>query len=363
MANKLSRKSIHQLMTYSAAAGLGAFVTGQEAQAVVKIGHLHLDAEWDVAANPNPPNGNAGDDITNINWDAGESFDLQTANNPNGYDHFINAGKFGVQMSPWCDQANFPGCRGDSPGFAGVTSFVFSSQAVLDSNNSANLDPLDPFFTLDYVNNTYYTVGFGPGVSIDGTQKTVGVINSDYYSGFLTMLGSFGVGDNDAITHAAQGSFVAFSFEGTDGTHYGWVQVGRQTGPSTFTKAKYHSYAFETSPDTPISTPIQGDLNFDGFVGIADLNAVLGNWNQNVDHGDWTLGDIAGFIQDPDPASGRAAGVAGGDGFVGIDDLNAVLGNWNNGTPPEGSAQVPEPASVILLAAGAGAVGLRRRRA
>ncbi len=360
MPDRISRSSFQQLMAYSAAAGLGAYAVTPNAQALVFVQDLNLDLEWSVAANPNPPNGAAGDDFNYINWDAGLSFDLQTSANPNGYDHFINAGKFGVQVSPWCDSANYPGCRGDTPGFAGVSSFVFSSQSVLDPDNAANLDPSDPFYTTEWANNTYYVVGFGPEVTIDGTQKTVGVINYDYYTGFLTMLGSFGVGDNDASTHVVQGGFVAFSFEGTDGTHYGWVQVGRQTGPSTFTTAKFHSYAIETEPDTPISTPIVGDLNFDGFVGLDDLDIVLTHWNQNVDHGDWMSGDIAGFIQ-PDN-SGRASGMSGGDGFVGLDDLDAVLNNWNTGTPPTSNALVPEPASLILLAGGYGALGLRRRR-
>jgi len=78
---------------------------------------------------------------------------------------------------------------------------------------------------------------------------------------------------------------------------------------------------------------LPGDLNGDGFVGINDLNIVLGNWNQNVPPAD----------QLADPS---------GDGFVGIDDLNAVLGNWNAGTPPTESANIPEPASVSLLVLG-----------
>ncbi|MEZ6192461.1 MAG: PEP-CTERM sorting domain-containing protein [Phycisphaerales bacterium] len=88
--------------------------------------------------------------------------------------------------------------------------------------------------------------------------------------------------------------------------------------------------------------PLDGDLNSDGFVGIADLNIVLGVWNQNV---------TPGSLLDGDPT---------GDGFVGIADLNVVLGNWNAGTPPAGSA-VPEPASITLL--GLGGLMLNRRRA
>ncbi len=79
---------------------------------------------------------------------------------------------------------------------------------------------------------------------------------------------------------------------------------------------------------------LAGDLNTDGFVGIEDLNTVLGNWNQSTAQGDPLSGDPTG------------------DGFVGIEDLNAVLGNWNAGTPPPPGfgIDVPEPASGLLLA-------------
>lgn len=79
---------------------------------------------------------------------------------------------------------------------------------------------------------------------------------------------------------------------------------------------------------------LRGDLDGDGFVGIADLNIVLGNWNQTIPPGD--------PLADPS-----------GDGFVGIEDLNTVLGNWNAGAPPTGPGNVvPEPAAVMLLLAG-----------
>jgi len=90
-----------------------------------------------------------------------------------------------------------------------------------------------------------------------------------------------------------------------------------------------------------VLTELLGDLDGDGFVGINDLNIVLGNWNQNVPPGD--------PLADPS-----------GDGFVGIDDLNTVLGNWNAGTPPGGGAAAPEPGALALL--GLGGLMLIKRR-
>lgn len=73
-----------------------------------------------------------------------------------------------------------------------------------------------------------------------------------------------------------------------------------------------------------------GDVDGDAFVGINDLNAVLGGWNQTV------------------PPANPLADLSG-DGFIGIDDLNAVLANWNAGTPPVGISSVPEPAAIIVM--------------
>lgn len=87
---------------------------------------------------------------------------------------------------------------------------------------------------------------------------------------------------------------------------------------------------------------LPGDLDNDGFVGISDLNIVLGAWNQNV-----TPHSVA------DPS---------GDGFVGIGDLNEVLGFWNAGTPPTAGIVVPEPASLGLMVLTAGACLRRRTR-
>ncbi len=91
---------------------------------------------------------------------------------------------------------------------------------------------------------------------------------------------------------------------------------------------------------------IPGDLDGDGFVGITDLNIVLGNWNQLV--------PPANPLADPS-----------GDGFIGIEDLNLVLGNWNVGTPPplaEASATIPEPGSLAAYLTGVLTLSVRRRR-
>jgi Domain of unknown function (DUF4832)/Domain of unknown function (DUF4874) len=90
-----------------------------------------------------------------------------------------------------------------------------------------------------------------------------------------------------------------------------------------------------------IAAALAGDLDGDGFVGIGDLNIVLGNWNQSVTAGDLAAGDFDG------------------DGFIGVSDLNGVLGNWNTGTAPSDPANIPEPGALIVLAVG-GVVMLRR---
>ncbi|MEZ6192248.1 MAG: DUF4832 domain-containing protein [Phycisphaerales bacterium] len=92
-----------------------------------------------------------------------------------------------------------------------------------------------------------------------------------------------------------------------------------------------------------LGTVLEGDIDGDGFVGISDLNIILGAWNQTVTPGDALAGDLSG------------------DGFVGIGDLGFVLGNWNAGTPPTAGSNVPEPISAALMMFAGGAALARRR--
>jgi hypothetical protein len=151
--------------------------------------------------------------------------------------------------------------------------------------------------------------------------------------------------DFDSVAPGAGGSFV-FDWYALDLNTGVVTQAHLDADESTRgfgTEDRYEYFCL--GEDCGGVTPLEGDLNGDGFVGIADLNIVLGLWNQNVTPGDLMQGDPSG------------------DGFVGINDLNTVLGNWNAGTPPAGNA-VPEPASLALFTtAGLTAMGRRRAKA
>ena len=194
-------------------------------------------------------------------------------------------------------------------------------------------------------------------------------VNLGTFSG--TMRGSGRPGDWDGVPdnmgnlyatgNPGDPSYVGFEITGLStgtGSGFGWVEVvvreGTHTGTSSPLPITTNSHpelqvlrwAF-TDDGSPIAAgddgtnSLIGDLNSDGFVGLDDLDIVLGNWNQNVTPGDPLQGDPTG------------------DGYVGLEDLDLVLNNWNTGTPPV--AAIPEPSALMLLAVGAGASALRRR--
>lgn len=155
---------------------------------------------------------------------------------------------------------------------------------------------------------------------------------------YLIALGDSGGGlfvEQAGQTYVAGVHSVLFDFDPTGTLGYGDIM-----GSTTIAQ----SLAWIQSIINP--APIIGDLNGDGYVGLDDLDIVLGNWNQNVTPSDLLLGD------------------ASGDGYVGIADLDIVLGNWNDGTPPildNLNGLAPEPGTIAVLGiAGAGLL-LRRR--
>jgi len=98
---------------------------------------------------------------------------------------------------------------------------------------------------------------------------------------------------------------------------------------------------FNYQIDAYADIPLFGDINRDGFVGLADLDLVLNSFGHSMPP-----------LMGPD---------ASGDGYVGLDDLDAVLNEWNTGATAPSQA-IPEPASLGLLAIGLVTVCLRRRR-
>ena len=104
---------------------------------------------------------------------------------------------------------------------------------------------------------------------------------------------------------------------------------------------------FDVAPNTEllaIENYLPGDLNGDGFVGLDDLDIVLGHWNQSVTSGVHRFGDPSG------------------DSFVGLDDLDIILGQWNQGTPPQVQSAIPEPSALAIVSLVAALAVSRCRR-
>ncbi len=238
----------------------------------------------------------------------------------------------GADRSDW---AGIPAYDADTSETGGVEVDYDQIQIAHDDNNFYLRMQLNSSEPLGFKHNVYIDADFDPG------------------TGFIGGGGELTIGADFLL----QGSSV-FAFTGATPTTWGWSFLGTQQSnatpdtdietriprslignPDGFDFTLFGDNAVADNDFYPnigldgyrylIDGPLDGDLDGDGFVGINDLNIVLGAWNQSASAGD-----------PADPS---------GDGFVGIDDLNFVLGNWNAGTPPTGSANIPEPGTVALL--------------
>jgi hypothetical protein len=104
----------------------------------------------------------------------------------------------------------------------------------------------------------------------------------------------------------------------------------------------YKESGFLAIAATAIS-PLPGDADRNGTVNGADLNVVLSNYNGTFSGDTWVLGDFDG--------NGTVNGV----------DLNVVLSNYNQSSGGA-SAAVPEPSTLLLIAAGIVGLLARGRR-
>jgi hypothetical protein len=182
-------------------------------------------------------------------------------------------------------------------------------------------------------------VGFGNGPA---SPTLISLAPSVEYDTYVTTTGTFtsiegAAGDlGDLVPKFDETTGLSMSWHAfaADENNIGATRIGRFTfsddAQGSWSLAVNEKYSrnskFLYNPiinGEMIVNPLQGDLTFDGFVGIDDLNRILGSWNQTV-----TVGD-------------RATGDPSGDGFVGIEDLNIVLGNWNGGLVPLQPDTVP----------------------
>jgi hypothetical protein len=203
--------------------------------------------------------------------------------------------------------------------------------------------------------------------------------------------------------------FIGFYLDMQDGRHYGWVHVGTGYRPYGIT---IFGWAYETVALLPVElsydvTPATrlGDFDLDGDIDADDIDAlgaaiaasstdltfdvdgdgdvdsddfafhvqnlvdtaltyeVDGEWFMTgTQFGDFNLdGEVGildlGLLGDSyNTTSGWATGDANGDGTTGILDLGLLGDNYGFDR-----SAIPEPASAMLLVAGAGAL-LKRRR-
>jgi hypothetical protein len=209
----------------------------------------------------------------------------------------------------------------------------------LGSTGIGEIRNLTPFLTqsMDFGFNNTNTGGVGgSGGSAANSAAALAVSTGLEFSVALADIGNPGPGD-DIKFHVAYGNGDNnyHSNQTLGGLPVGTGNLGGNGaggGIGNLSGIDFNNFAGDQffTLTVPASS-IDGDLNGDGFVGIADLNIVLGNWNLNVPPAD--------PLADPS-----------GDNFIGIADLNVVLGNWNAGTPPPGdSAYIPEPGSAVVL--------------
>ncbi|MEZ6192489.1 MAG: hypothetical protein R3C45_14530 [Phycisphaerales bacterium] len=209
-----------------------------------------------------------------------------------------------------------------SPGI--VNSYSFSDFNWFQGNYDAWIDNTVAVNDVDFFEFT----GLIPGTAY--VAEVTGPEYLDTYMGLFDGVGNLLATDDD-------GGQLAFS------RLLGTADAG---GSLVYAVTGYGDLDFQGGHESvgayTLGLKVAGDLDGDGFVGIADLNLVLGHWNQAVSPGDLT----------GDPS---------GDGFVGIADLNFVLGYWNAGTPPgDGASGVPESGTLCVLT-GAVLCALRRR--
>ena len=278
--------------------------------------------------------------VRDTGWSWGTTF-LDYNNNGSQDLAITNGWPFSFDQSRLLQNNN--GVFSDISTAAGITDINLQGRGLLsfDYDNDGDLD-------IFIVNNGAQPILYrnDGGNNNDWLNiKTEGTVsNRDGVGTFITVDPDTTVAGDEMVREIRAGS--NFLSQNETGAHFG---LGLNAGTVDLITIVWPSGTVQELTNVSVNQllnlveAINGDIDGDGFVGLVDLNIVLGNWNQSVPPGN-PLADIDG------------------DGFVGLVDLNMVQGNWNVGKPPP--AAVPEPGSLAaLLLSGVLALSVRRHRA
>lgn len=379
----MNENSGKRLLGYTTAASLGAFGAAQTAQAAV----VYTDLVPDITV------GNVdGEDETYAIDFNGDGVDDALALRViiNSFSNNVQFRAFGYDR---VDDPEAPDILpSDLPGEWVEQNWVFS-------NGSATAGP----------NVTYYARSFPSGTTIDDSLNRTGFKDPKPPSGGygIAARSFFGTPYNFINT----GGYLGFQFEipddptdalendgvgqdltvGGSTTHFAWLEVDIAFDANTEPVITLKSWAYESTPDTAlvageIPQGILGDFNGDSLVDADDIDILFadlgdpaldldGDSDSDQDDVDYMISTIletafgdANLDQSVDlldlsalasnfnsTGVGWAEGDFNGDTGVDLLDLSLLASSFGF------AAVVPEPASLALLAAGAGAFGTRRR--
>lgn len=233
-------------------------------------------------------------------------------------------------------------------GTAVQTGTILPTDMGLGSTGVGEVRNLTPFLTepIEFGFNNTNTAGVGGSAGNAANQAAALAVTTGFeFSIDLVDLGAPPVG-SDIRIHAVYGNSNNnfHSNQTLGGLPVGTGNLGGNGsggGIGNLSGVDFNNFAGDQFFTVTIPGQ-EGDLDYDGFVGINDLSIILANWNQSG----------PGIDPQADPTQ---------DAFVGIDDLGIVLGNWNEGTPPTAAA-APEPTALIVTALGAAGCLLRRSK-
>jgi hypothetical protein len=174
----------------------------------------------------------------------------------------------------------------------------------------------------------------GPGKSFNGNSAWSSLGNYDYLSQFND--GTIGI--------------VGLRFHIGSELHYGWAEV---TLPASG-GAVLHGFGYNNSPNAPTHP-------------MSTTRDILGDFNDDkvLDAVDWVTMRDNGFAT----SQSYEDGDMNGDGNIDIDDFDLFRFSYEEENPGSGAFEamvaataIPEPSSMMLLAAGAAGLGAWRKR-